>query len=52
MTRRLEYCEYCEPLVPVVDIVADLVKRGITSLSMEVDRGHGLDRTEEEEVSS
>jgi hypothetical protein len=35
-----------------VDIVADLVKRGMTPLSMEVDRGHRWDRIESEEVSS
>lgn len=37
--------------MPVVDIVADLVKRGMTPLSMEVDRGHRWDRIESEEVS-
>jgi hypothetical protein len=51
MTWIPEYREYCESLVPVVEIVADLVKRGITPLSMEVDRGHRWDRIESEEVS-
>ena len=38
--------------MPVVETVADLVKRGMTPLSMEVDRGRRWDSIEEEEVSS
>lgn len=37
--------------MPVVDVVADLVKRGMMPLSIEVDRGRRWDRTESEAVS-
>ena len=37
--------------MPVVDVVADLVKRGMMPLSIEVDRGRRWDRTELEAVS-